>query len=629
MDYTGLGFHRVAAASPPLTLGDPAANAHTTLAWARRAAESGACLILFPELGLTGHSCEDLFQSAELLQHTRQALGWLARESADLPAIVVGAPYRTPDGRLYDTAFVLHGGGIRGAVPKTYLVNYGEYYEKRWFVSGSGAIDFAEGFPFTTHQLFRMGELIFAVEICEDLWAPVPPSCQHALAGAAVILNLSASNDWVTKADYRRELVRQQSARLNAGYVYVSSGPTESSKDLVYGGHAMIAENGELLAEGERLRLDGSMIAADLDVDRLLHERSRNMTFGESRGENYRLTVLGPPPPLESLQRRIEPLPFVPPAPAHVSDRAREILHLQVTGLARRLGGARPVLGVSGGLDSTLALLVCGEAMDRLGRAQDQVLAVSMPGPGTTDRTRRSAADLARALGAEFREIPIGAAVDQHFRDIDHDPDDHDVVFENAQARERTQILFDLANKLGGIVVGTGDLSELALGFCTYNADHMAGYAVNLSVPKTLVKHVVRWYRDRVADEATSEVLAAILETTISPELLPPVLGEPQSTEAAIGPYVLHDFFLFHHVRNGFSPAKIHALSRLAFPDRPEDDIKRWMKVFFQRFYTQQFKRTTLPAGPKVGSVTLSPRGDLRMPDEVSPRRLLEEIDAL
>jgi NAD+ synthase (glutamine-hydrolysing) len=463
MDYSALGFHRVAAVSPPLALGDPAANARTTLAWAERARDRGAGLVVFPELGLTGHSCEDLFQSAELLAETRRALDWLARASAGLPALVVGAPYRTPDGRLYNTAFVLHGGRIQGAVPKTHLVNYGEYYEKRWFTSGAGAIDFAEGFPFTTRQLFRIGPLVFAVEICEDLWAPVPPRCQHALAGANVVVNPSASNDWVTKADYRRDLIRQQSARLHAGYVYVSSGPSESTKDLVYGGHAMIAENGVLLAESERLRLEGSMVLADLDLEKLLHERSRNMTFGESRGEAYPVTGLGPAPRLETLERAVDPRPFVPADPARVDERAREILSLQATGLARRLGGARPVLGLSGGLDSTLALLVCAEAMKRLGRGPEDILTVNMPGFGTTDRTRGSADALARRLGTELREIPIQAAVLQHFRDIGHDPNDHDVVFENAQARERTQILFDLANDVGGIVVGRIGVSSAVL----------------------------------------------------------------------------------------------------------------------------------------------------------------------
>ncbi|HEV3027148.1 MAG TPA: NAD(+) synthase, partial [Planctomycetota bacterium] len=578
MDYGDLGFVRVAAIHPPVRLADPPGNVAEILAAARRAGEKGAAVALFPELALCGYTCEDLFQSRDLLAAVRRALGDLARDSAALSlTILVGAPLQAPDGRLYDCAFVLHGGRIRGAVPKIHLPSYGEFYERRWFASGAG-VDLAISddrlgeFRLSSRQLFELGRLTFAIEICEDLWAPVPPSGEHALAGAQVIFNLSASNDWVSKADYRRQLVQLQSGRLNAGYVYVSCGPTESTKDLVFGGHTLIAENGAILADGGRFALDGSMLTADLDLERIDRDRSRNMTFGTSPSlrSSYALEKLDGFPKLSSLERSYSKTPFVPDDPATVGERAREILQLQSTGLARRLkldGCTVPVLGLSGGLDSTLAVLVAVEAVRKLGAAPSTVQAISMPGPGTTERTRSAAAALAGRLGVSFREIPIGAAVDQHFKDIGHDPLQHDVVYENSHARERTQILFDLANKHQGIVVGTGDLSELALGWCTYNGDHMASYGVNVSVPKTLVKHLVKWHADHVADAPTRAVLEGILATTISPELLPPsAKGEIlQSTEEVVGPYVLHDFFLYHHLRWGAGPRKILALATPTF----------------------------------------------------------------
>jgi NAD+ synthase (glutamine-hydrolysing) len=640
MDFGEFGFVRVAAAHPPVRLADPAGNATEILAAARRAAEKGAAVALFPELALSGYTCEDLFQSRDLLAAVRRSLMDLARDAAGLPlTLIVGAPFQAPDGRLYDTAFVLHAGRIRGAVPKIHLPNYGEFYERRWFASGAG-VDLAISderlgeFRLSPRQLFVAGRMTFAIEVCEDLWAPAPPSGEHALAGAQVIFNPSASNDWVAKADYRRQLVEQQSGRLNAAYVYVSCGPTESTKDVVFGGHALIAENGALLADGGRFALDGAMVTADLDLERLEHDRSRNMTFGSSPSTRpgYAVERLGDLPKLPSLERRYAKTPFVPDDPARVGERAREILTLQSTGLARRLklgGGAVPVLGLSGGLDSTLAVLVAVEAVKKLGGAPSYVLAVSMPGPGTTERTRTAAAALAARLGVTFREILIGPAVEQHFKDIGQDPSCHDVVYENSQARERTQILFDLANKHRGIVVGTGDMSELALGWCTYNGDHMAGYGVNGSVPKTLVKHLVKWHADHVADEPTRAVLEGILATMISPELLPPsAKGEiVQSTEEVVGPYVLHDFFLYHHLRWGAGPRKILGLAVPTFAgEYSTEELRRWLRVFIERFYRQQFKRTTLPPGPKVGSVSLSPRGDLRMPDEVDPEALLRDL---
>src|SRR5436190_1931545 len=574
MNFSELGFVRVAAIQTPLRIADPNANTDAILDAARRAAAKGAAVALFPELSLSGYTCEDLFQSRDLLAAVRRGLADLARESASLPLVlIVGAPFQATDGRLYDAAFVIQGGHVHGAVPKIHLPNYGEFYERRWFSSGAGASlavrdDRLGEFRLSPRQLFEVGPMTFAVEVCEDLWAPTPPSGEHALAGAQVIFNLSASNDWVSKADYRRQLVQQQSGRLNAAYVYVSCGPLESTKDVVFGGHAILAENGAIVAESERFVFGGSMTTADLDLERIDHDRSRNMTFGTSPSAraDYAVIQVGSLPPLPALARTYARTPFVPDDPATVGERAREILQIQSAGLARRLqlgGCSVPVLGLSGGLDSTLAVLVAVEAVKRCGAPPSTVQAISMPGPGTSERTRQAAAALAAQLGVSFREIPIGPAVSQHFKDIGHDPKIHDVVFENAQARERTQILFDLANKLRGIVVGTGDMSELALGWCTYNADHMANYAVNVSVPKTLVKHLVRWYSEHVADPATRPVLDGILSTTISPELLPPSAeGEIlQSTEEVLGPYVLHDFFLYHHLRWGTGPRKVLALA--------------------------------------------------------------------
>ncbi len=638
MNFAELGFHRVAAVRPEVFVGDPEKNAESILVWMRRAAEREAGLALFPELAVTGYTCEDLFHSRALLEAAREALAKLAEATQHLPVTVVGAPFPAPDGRLYNCAFVLARGCVRGAIPKTYLPNYGEFYEKRWFASGGDAdlriADPVLGeFRFSPRQIFEVGEMGFAVEVCEDLWAPIPPSSEHALAGATVILNLSASNDLVAKADYRRDLVRQQSARLNAAYVYASCGPMESTKDVVYGGHTLIAENGAILAEGERFGFVGGMITADLDVDRLRHERIRNATFASSPRprDSYVTERLAVDPALATLERSFARTPFVPDDPATVHARAKEILHLQSAGLARRLLASRSetaVIGVSGGLDSTLALLVSVEAMKILGRPPSSVVGVTMPGFGTSKRTKSAATTLAERLGITFLAIPIGPAVEQHFRDLGHDPANHDVVYQNSQARERTQILFDLANQRRGIVVGTGDLSELALGWCTFNGDHMSNYGVNASVPKTLVQHLIRWYAEQVADSETRKILEGILSTTISPELVPETTEGIQSTEEIVGPYVLHDFFLYHHMRNGFSPRKILALAGPTFAKEfAPETIRKWLRVFVERFYRQQFKRTCLPAGPKVGSVSLSPRGDWRMPDEVDPGALLREIE--
>jgi NAD+ synthase (glutamine-hydrolysing) len=657
MDFSSLGFVRVAAIAPPVTIGDPNANRVKIAAWAQEFADAGASVIVFPELSLTGYTCEDLFLTS-MVQRAHTAISELAAATASLNAtLIVGSPMQAANGRRYNTAVVIKKGQVLGAVPKIHLPNYGEFYERRWFTPGADvdemvAIGGLEPFRLHARQVFDLGTaggvvVRMGVEICEDLWAPDQPSSALALAGANLIVNPSASNELIAKSDYRRDLVRIQSARLSCAYIYAGSGPTESTKDVVFGGHCLIAENGSILAESDRFAFAGSSVITDIDIERLANERALNTTFGNApepfpafavSAVNAEISVM---PTLDILRRTYARLPFVPDNPATVHERAKEIMAIQSTGLARRMMAARSeraVLGLSGGLDSTLALLVVLETMKRLGRGPETILCVSMPGLGTTDRTKVSAAELARCAGVEFREIPIAAAVHQHFADIGHDPETFDVVYENSQARERTQILFDIANQVKGIVVGTGDLSELALGWCTYNADHMANYGVNGSVPKTLVKHLVRWYGDNCGDDAMNAVLDRILDTIISPELLPAgAKGEiVHSTEDIVGPYELHDFFLYHRQRNGFGPAKIRALAIHTFsevdPDsneNPYDEatINKWIRVFFERFARQQFKRTTLPPGPKVGSVSLSPRGDLRMPDEIDPAAWLAELD--
>ena len=643
MDFATLGFVRVAAVAPPVAIGDVVTNTATIAAWALEASEAGSAVVVFPELALTGYTCEDLFLTS-MVTTAHAAVAELARQTADLSAVVVvGTPLQAPNGRRYNAAVVMHRGNVCGAIPKQHLPNYGEFYERRWFTPGTDVdeIILIDGLaPFRLHarQVFDIGSaggvtVRLGVEICEDLWAPDPPSTTLALGGANIIVNPSASNELVAKADYRRDLVRVQSARLNCAYVYAGAGPTESTKDVVFGGHTFVAENGMVLAEGDRFDFNGAMTITEVDVDRLANDRAQNMTFGTSPEPFPPLTAVSVPldalPVLANLRRTYPRMPFVPDSPHNVDERAREILAIQATGLARRMLAARAekaVLGLSGGLDSTLALLVVLETMKKLKRSPDNIVCISMPGLGTTDHTKSSADRLAEATGVTFREIPIGKAVAQHFRDIGHDPKNFDVVFENSQARERTQILFDIANQVKGIVIGTGDLSELALGWCTFNADQMANYGVNVSVPKTLVKHLVRWYGANLTDRKTNAILTKILDTVISPELLPVGKdgGIQQATEDIVGPYELHDFFLYHWQRNGFAPRKIQALAFSTFAGvYDEAVVTRWLKVFVERFTRQQFKRTTLPPGPKIGSVSLSPRGDLRLPDELDPAPFL------
>ena len=638
LDFSAFGYLRAAAVAPRVRIADPLANAQQILGHLERLEGSGAALALFPELSLTGYTAEDLFCNAGLLQEAWRALELIAERASPVVA-VVGLPWASPDSRLFNCAAVVSGGRVAGLVPKSCIPNHGEFYERRWFASGAGLNLPVESnlgdFRVCPNQLFQIGQHRIAVELCEDLWAPQPPGAAHSLAGAELVLNLSASNELVAKADYRRDLVRMASGAWLCGYLYAGAGAAESTKDLVFGGHLLAAENGVLLAESERFASGATELLAEFDLDKLRHDRLRNQSFGASArlGEHHLRRLAAAPPRLAELRRRIDPHPFVPSDEAVFSARAQEILAIQSVGLARRMqavGVERLVLGLSGGLDSTLALLVCLEALERLHLPAANLHGFSLPGPGTSEHTQTTVTALAAATAISLREISISPAVARHLEDLQHQMQ-NDVVFENAQARQRTQLLFNAANMVGGVLVGTGDLSELALGWCTFNADQMSGYNVNASVPKTLVAYLVRWCAQHRAEAGLAAALQRVLETPISPELQTTQGGGiSQRTEAIIGPYELHDFFLHHYVRNGFSAQKIFALAKLAFAGRHQpQDVKSWLKVFFERFFAQQFKRTTLPPGPKVGSVSLSPRGDWRMPDEAEAASLLAAIDGL
>ena len=638
INYSQLGYLRVAATTPSLVIGDAAANAESILQQANDLAAQGVALAAFPELCLTGYSAEDLFFSEALLAETEKALQQLC--ACKLPLLLVGAPWRLGDGRLVNCAVAIGNQRVLGMVPKTFLPNYSEYYEQRWFVSGTHVNETEVSttlgtFQVRVDQLFRLGEALVGAEICEDLWAPINPGTHAALAGANVVCNLSASNELISKADYRQDLVRMTSANNFCAYVYAGAGPMESTKDVVFGGHCLIAEAGQLLGQSKRFELAPQTLVRDVDLQRLQHDRGQNTTFAQMpRPRAYRIRPDNlTAPVLDTLRRDYPKQPFVPEDENEFAARAQEIMQIQATGLARRMLAAkteRLVIGLSGGLDSTLAFLVAKDALGKLDLPAENLHALTLPGPGTTTGTLTNAHRLAQTTGVSLQEISIEAAVAQHLADLSHGGA-HDVVFENAQARERTQILFNHANQVGGIVVGTGDLSELALGWATFNADQMANYNVNASVPKTLMAYLVRWYAQHRAQAELAEVLQAVLETPISPELIPPENGEiSQRTEDLVGPYELHDFFLYHWLRFGSSPTKIFALACHSFRDEyTAEVIKQWLAEFFRRFMTQQFKRTTLPPGPKVGSVSLSPRGDWRMPDEAAFAHLVAEVESL
>jgi NAD+ synthase (glutamine-hydrolysing) len=642
------GFLRVGAACPRLRLADPEGNVTEMLRLAAEAGDRGVQVLLFPELCLTGYTASDLFFSlSTLVAGAETALERLLRETARSPMVLVAGTPLTHEGRLFNTAAVMQSGKVLGLVPKSYLPNYKEYYEERWFSPARDALSDAVRFlgetvPFGADLLFGLESepgVALGVEICEDLWAAVPPSSFHAVAGATVILNPSASNELVAKAEYRRELVKVQSGRTIAAYVYANAGVHESTTDVVFGGQLLVAENGVLLAEGERFKREGSLLVTDVDTERLLVERARQTSFAEgvhALARAHRRVVLQPVPAPRPhrLVRRVEVHPFVPDDPATLDDRCEEIFSIQTAGLARRLEHTkvkRALLGLSGGLDSTLALLVAVKTFDLLALPRGGVLAVTMPGFGTTQRTLQNARCLAQALRVELREIDIRPACEQHIRDIGLDPADRkSVTFQNLQARARTQILMDVANKEEGLVIGTSDLSELALGFGTFAADLIAMYNVNCGVPKTLVRKLVGWVAGHETTGAERTVLQSILDTPVSPELVAPG-GDgdiAQRTEDIVGPYELHDFFLYALLRLGAGPRKTLFMAEHAFAGRYETEvIRRWLRLFVTRFFEQQYKRSLMPDGPKVGSVALSPRGDWRMPSDASPAAWLAELE--
>lgn len=631
------GFVKVAAATPEVKVADPVYNSEQICKMMAEAVDAGAKIVVFPELCITGYSCGDLFWQDKLLTAALEGLQTIAAASLSLEGLFfVGLPLEI-QGKLYNVAAAVSGGSILGIVPKQFLPNYNEFYEQRHFVSGRDlapcrVVVCGQETPVDTNLLFRCAEmpkLKIGVEICEDLWVPNPPSIGHALRGANLIVNLSASDEITGKAKYRTELVTGQSARLVCAYIYASAGEGESTQDVVYSGHNLIAENGSLLAVAPSFTT--GLLYAELDVEKLEADRRRMTTFGSQVSDfiPFHLTLTD-----TRLTRFIDPAPFVPDSRVDRERRCEEILMIQAMGLKKRLAHTNcktAVIGISGGLDSTLALLVTVRAFDLLGKPHSDILAVTMPGFGTTDRTYDNAVKLIRCLGAEFREVNIGQAVTVHFGDIGHDPSIHDVTYENSQARERTQILMDLANQHGGMVIGTGDLSELALGWATYNGDHMSMYAVNASVPKTLVRHLVRYYADTCGDSLLEATLLDVLDTPVSPELLPPEDGKiSQKTEDLVGPYELHDFYLYNTLRCCFAPAKVYRLACLAFSETyDKETILKWLKVFYRRFFNQQFKRSCLPDGPKVGSVAVSPRGDLRMPSDACSRLWLDEANTL
>lgn len=635
-----MNFIKTASVCPSLRLADPDHNADVIIDLLNQLNQDRVQVAVFPELSITGYTCADLFFQEQLLDEAKAAIEKVQRASLGSNLFfAVGAPLRI--GRfLYNCAVAMQNGRILGIVPKTYLSNSDEASEKRWF-SSLPADEPIAFIPWESHTIpfgkliFNANGIRFGLELSEDLWAPVPPSTDLALAGAQVLLNLAASTELIEKADYRRKLVESQSARLFAGYVFASAGVGESTTDLVFSGHLIIAENGQMLAENNRFQTKSEFITAWIDVDRLNQERIHQsaMTDSVSRHEIYERMIDLAPPHLEEFDRPINPLPFIPENPNQMVERCREIFAIQAHGLAKRLRAIdtnRCVIGISGGLDSTLALLVIRKALMINNAPPENILTVTMPGFGTTDRTYQNAIKLCQMLGTDFREINIVDASLQHFKDISHDPKIHDATYENTQARERTQILMDLANKEGGIVVGTGDLSELALGWATYNGDHMSMYGVNASVPKTLVRYLVRYAADYESEEPVGKILHDIVDTPISPELLPSDQDGKitQVTEDFIGPYELSDFFLYHMLRFGSKPEKILFLAKQAFKDRYDQaTLKKWLSVFIRRFFNNQFKRSAMPDGPKVGSVSLSPRGDWRMPSDVSYKAWLKAIE--
>ena len=633
------GFFKVGTFTPRIHLADPKYNADRIIDAINMANDKGVKLLVFPELVMTGYTCGDLFLHELLLDTVKKELIRIADETKACEMVsVIGAPLRVGD-KLYNTAVVMNKGRFICIIPKRNLPNYGEFYEMRQFRPGPKKVRMisfgGKEIPFGPQILYQaaeMKELVVSAEICEDVWSPIPPSIDAAREGAVILVNCSASDETIGKDSYREELIKGQSARLIAGYVYANAGDGESTTDVVFGGHNIIAENGTILKEARRFA--NEMILSEIDICRLLSERRKNTTF-LTKEERILPRILFTIPVEETdLTREFSPAPFVPQNQSERDRRCEEILMIQAMGLKKRLvhtNSRTAVVGISGGLDSTLALLVTAKAFDMAGKKREDIIAVTMPCFGTTDRTYQNACRMSVKLGATLKEVRIADAVKTHFRDIGHDEEVHDVTYENSQARERTQVLMDIANQEWGMVIGTGDMSELALGWATYNGDHMSMYGVNASVPKTLVRHLVQYYADTCRDEELKAVLLDVLDTPVSPELLPPKDGEiAQKTEDLVGPYELHDFYLYYVLRFGFEPSKIYRLAKLAFAGVYEDEIiLKWLKTFYKRFFAQQFKRSCLPDGPKIGTVALSPRGDWRMPSDACAAVWMKDLERL
>lgn len=630
------GFVRVAAATPEIVVADCEYNCKAICEKIDEAVEESVEVLVFPELCVTGYTCIDLFWQTFLLESAKKQIGIIAQHTKGKNIlVVVGFPFEYEE-ELFNSAAVICNGEVLGIVPKKNLPNYSEFYEARHFTPGSEKVQMIEFggkiVPFGMNIIFKWREnkeFRMAVELCEDVWVPLPPSTIHAMAGATIIANLSASDELTGKDIYRRSLIANQSARLVCGYIYSDAGEGESSTDFVYAAHNIVAENGNVLCEAERFKNQSAI--AEIDLDRIRNERRRMTTFERIDREDYTIVEFSMESSKKALSRKYDATPFVPSNKEDRDRRCEEILNIQALGLKKRLKHTHAksaVIGISGGLDSTLALLVTVRAFDLLNLDRKNIIAVTMPGFGTTDRTYNNAVELVNILGATLKEINISEAVNLHFKQIEHDPSIHDVTYENSQARQRTLLLMNLANQYNGMVIGTGDLSELALGWATYNGDHMSMYAVNASIPKTLVRHLVKYYADTCNDEKLSNILEDVLATPVSPELLPPENGEiAQKTEDLVGPYELHDFYLYYMLRMGYTPEKIYLLAKNAFEGVYDDEtIKKWLKTFYRRFFAQQFKRSCLPDGPKVGSVAVSPRGDLKMPSDASGRDFLESL---
>ena len=644
------GFVKVASAVPGVKVADCNYNTNEIISLIEEAEQKNVSIVVFPETCITSYTAEDIFHQRLLLDEAVKSLNRILQRFSNSDIIaIIGMPLEICNS-LYNVAVVIHHGQIQGVVPKTFMPNYGEFYDKRWFSSSRelkrNSMELCgQIVPVGIDLIFQTQETKFAIELCEDLWTPIPPSSIHSLHGAEIIFNLSASNETTGKHNYRKNLVCQQSARCISGYVYASAGNGESTTDLVFSGSSLIAEYGQILAEGERFLFKRQLTIADIDVDRLKNDRLKNKSFTTTEYDKlgkaeYRVIKIDTLPMADKsctefvLDRKINPTPFVPSL-GEFDERCSEIFSIQVGGLAKRLlhiGGCSVVIGVSGGLDSTLALLVLVKTFDKLNISREKIIGITMPGFGTSDRTYNNAVSLMKSLGVTIRDISIRESVIQHFKDIEHDENIHDITYENSQARERTQILMDYANKVNALVIGTGDLSELALGWCTYNGDHMSMYAVNSGIPKTLVKTLVSWVSDTQVNELSKNILQDIINTPISPELLPATSDGKMSqiTEDTVGPYILHDFFLYNMMRFGFDPKKIYYLAKQAFIGQFSDEvILKWLKVFYRRFFSQQFKRSCMPDGPKVGSINLSPRGDWRMVSDVSSSLWLSQLEEL